>query len=389
MADKMEGVVPGSSLIDPGKYPVPIETIYVNNLEERVKIDTLREALTRVFKHYGPILDIIAKSSLKRKGQAFVVFDSEKASLEAVEEMDGFEMYGKAMKVRRAKTHSDETVKRKAPDMFEDHKRKRLMLKDFKRAEEDAKAAANPVAAEKPRAAKTGAAAIPDEYVRPNKTLFLQNIPRDVTEETLTEIFERYEGFKEVRLVSVRSVAFAEFENEQFAITAKEGAVNIRIGAENKLMKVTYQRQANEAKQKWYDKIAWTPDACEAYWQVMGYLQSQRGYLVDVRQVELEKFREQGRLYKRMYECSEDDILIVLIGEHVLGLDNLLRGLLLLCFFLLCDPCSLFICSIILLLLGDFLQAVELFSVQLVELGVDVLDGVFGSGDNDVLTGRD
>lgn len=59
--------------------------------------------------------------------------------------------------------------------------------------------------------------------------------------------------------------------------------------------------RANEAKQKWYDKIAWTPDACEAYWQVMGYLQSQRGYLVDVRQVELEKFREQGRLYKRMY----------------------------------------------------------------------------------------
>ncbi|CBX93810.1 hypothetical protein LEMA_P034840.1 [Plenodomus lingam JN3] len=183
--------------------------------------------------------------------------------------MNGFEMYGKVMKVTRAKTHSDETVKRKAAELFDEHKRKRLMLKggllpfshppqlltsahtnpclaptDFKRAEEDAKAQANPtVAAEKPRTAKTGAAAVPDEYVRPNKTLFLQNIPRDVDEETLTNVFERFEGFKEVRLVSVRSVAFAEFENEQFAITAKEATANTPIGAEGKPMKVTYQRQ--------------------------------------------------------------------------------------------------------------------------------------------------
>ncbi|OAL04132.1 RNA-binding domain-containing protein [Phaeosphaeriaceae sp. SRC1lsM3a] len=241
MADKMEGIQMG---VDASKYPVPIETIYVNNLEERVKIDTMKQALTKVFQYYGPILDIIAKSSLKRKGQAFVVFDSEKSALEAVEEMNGFELYGKALKVSKAKTHSDETVKRKAADMFEEHKRKRLTLKDFKRAEEDAKAQANPVAAEKPRAQKTGAAVVPDEYVRPNKILFLQNIPHDVTEDDLTTIFEQYEGFKEVRYVSVRNVAFAEFDNEQFAITAKEATANMAVGADAKALKVTYQRQA-------------------------------------------------------------------------------------------------------------------------------------------------
>ncbi|KAF2645259.1 U2 small nuclear ribonucleoprotein B [Massarina eburnea CBS 473.64] len=242
MADKMDGVVSSGAFVDPSKYPVPIETIYVNNLEERVKIDTLKEALTAVFKAYGPILDIIAKSSLKRKGQAFIVFDSQKSCLDAVEEMTGFEMYGKAMKVAVAKTHSDETVKAKATDMFDEHKRKRLMLKDFKRAEEDAKAQANPAAAKKPPV-KTGAAVVPDEYVRPNKTLFLQNLPRDVDEESLSAIFERFEGFKEVRHVQVRGVAFAEFENEQFAITAKEATANTPIGAEGRQMKVTYQRQ--------------------------------------------------------------------------------------------------------------------------------------------------
>jgi RNA recognition motif-containing protein len=67
---------------------------------------------------------------LKRKGQAFIVFDSQKSALEAVEEMSGFEMYGKPMRVSMAKTHSDETVKRKAPEeLFEEHKRARLTLK--------------------------------------------------------------------------------------------------------------------------------------------------------------------------------------------------------------------------------------------------------------------
>ena len=89
----------------------------------------MKQALTAVFKHYGPILDIIVKKSLKRKGQAFVVFDSQQAALDAVEEMSGFEMYGRVMKVAKARTHSDETVIRKASAIFEEHKRKRLMLK--------------------------------------------------------------------------------------------------------------------------------------------------------------------------------------------------------------------------------------------------------------------
>jgi U2 small nuclear ribonucleoprotein B'' len=214
-----------------------------------------------VFKSFGPIVDIIAKNSLKRKGQAFVVFESEKAAVEAAEIINGFTLFGKEMRVSMAKTHSDETVKRKAADMFDEHKRKRLMQKgklfpmntpycqywlyvDFKRAEEDAKAQANPaVAAEKPRAPKTGAAAVPDEYVRPNKILFLQNIPRDVDADDLTTIFERFAGFKEVRLVSARAVAFAEFETEAHAISAKEATANTPVGAEGKPMKVTYQRQ--------------------------------------------------------------------------------------------------------------------------------------------------
>ncbi|KAF2019948.1 U2 small nuclear ribonucleo protein B [Aaosphaeria arxii CBS 175.79] len=239
--DKMEGVVSGP--VDPSRYPVPIETIYVNNLEERVKVETLKEALRAIFSHYGTIVDIIAKTSVKRKGQAFIVFDSQKSALEAVEEMTGFELYGKSMKVQMAKTHSDATIERKASDQLDQHKRERLTLKERKLAEEASKAKKLPHPADKPRIPKTGAAAIPDEYVRPNKVLFLQNIPKDVDADDLTAIFEAFPGFKEVRFVAIRAVGFAEFENEQFAITAKEAMANKPVGAEGKIMKVTYQRQ--------------------------------------------------------------------------------------------------------------------------------------------------
>ena len=221
----------------------------------------MKAALTVIFEYYGEIVEIVAKSSLKRKGQAFVVFNSEKSCLDAVEDMDGFELFGKFIRVARAKTHSDETIKRKAPDMFEEHKRKRLTQKgmcyafylimcalrlqttDFKRAQEDAKAQANPAAtAEKPRAKPGAAALIPDEYVRPNKTLFVQNIPYETEESDLTAIFERFEGFKEVRYVKLRAVAFVEFENEQYSITAKEQTADARVGKDQKPLKVSYQR---------------------------------------------------------------------------------------------------------------------------------------------------
>jgi len=46
----------------------------------------------------------------------------------------------------------------------------------------------------------------------------------------------------------------------------------------------------------------------------------------------------------------------------------------------------LFLSRVLLLLVGDLFQAVEFFSVQLVELGIDVLDGVLCARDDYVLT---
>ncbi|GAM34349.1 hypothetical protein TCE0_015r01872 [Talaromyces pinophilus] len=243
----------------------PNPTVYVHNLEERVKIDDLKEALTEIFSEYGTILEIVAKKNLKAKGQAFIVFDNVESAQRAIEEVNGFDLLGKPMSLDFAKTRSDATVLREGgSDELEAHKRKRLAEKERKQAQEALEAQKKlkrpagvvPVPAETGRPAKaargtglkpsTGAAAavIPDEYLPPNKILFLRELPEDADADMLSSIFGRFEGFREVRLVPGRKgIAFVEYENETGAISAKEATSGMPMGPNAKPIRVTYQRQ--------------------------------------------------------------------------------------------------------------------------------------------------
>lgn len=101
-----------------------------SNLEESVKIPQLKESLTELFSEYGEIIDIVAKTNLKAKGQAFIVFSDVESAQKAIEEISDFELFGKPMKLQFAKTRSDATVKRSGDeDEFESHKRRRLAEK--------------------------------------------------------------------------------------------------------------------------------------------------------------------------------------------------------------------------------------------------------------------
>ncbi|RYO79526.1 hypothetical protein DL766_000287 [Monosporascus sp. MC13-8B] len=241
----------------------PISTVYVRNLEERVKPDALKSALTAVFSEYGNIIDIVIKTNLKAKGQAFVVFDKPESAHQAIEEVQGFELFEKPMQIALARTRSDATVKSTGSEQeFEQHQRRRLAEKERKKAaeaQEEQKRLKRPgavPAAEANRPAKaargpglkpTGPAAnavVPDEYLPPNKILFVQNLPDDYDIEALTGIFGRFEGFREVRLVPGRKgIAFIEYEAEAGAITAKENTAGMALADGTKFMKVTYQRQ--------------------------------------------------------------------------------------------------------------------------------------------------
>lgn len=235
-------------------------TVYVTNLNDRVKLPNLEEGLREIFSEYGEILQIVAKANVKAKGQAFIVFDNPDSAASAIEDVNGFEIFDKPMVCAFARSKSDVTVEREGTsEELEAHQRHRLAEKERKKAVEEKEAAKlkrpaptdNPQGGVQPAAKKglksTGgskAGVIPDEYLPPNRILFLQNLPKDADEEDLSEIFGRFEGFKEVRVPpGDRGIGFVEYEAEQGAITAKEHTANMNLGGHPNKIKVTFQRK--------------------------------------------------------------------------------------------------------------------------------------------------
>jgi len=243
----------------------PSSTVYVKNLEERIKVDQLKEALTEIFSEYGNIIDLVAKKNLKAKGQAFVVFENPDDAAKAIEEINGFELFDKPMQLDFARTRSDATVlKQEGEPGLEKWKRARLAEKERKQALEATQQklkrpapiagaveatglSARPAKAVKGAGLKSSganaAAIVPDEYLPPNKILFIRDLPDSYDADGLSRIFSRFEGFKEVRMVPGRKgIAFVEYEAEAGAISAKEATAGMQLGDEGKGIRVTYQR---------------------------------------------------------------------------------------------------------------------------------------------------
>ncbi|KAF2765363.1 small nuclear ribonucleoprotein U1a [Teratosphaeria nubilosa] len=231
----------------------PNATVYIRNLDENIKIPTLVDTLRPLFEEYGNVVDIIAKKSLKRKGQAFIVYDSADSAQEAIDELQGFDLLGQQMRLEFAKSRSDATVLREdGEEGLEKHKQQRLAEKERKQAAEAAaaaqlakqKRAADSNLAERPaKSSKPSAATgvVPEEYLPPNKILLLRDVPESYGKDMLGIIFGRFPGFKEVRMVPTRvGIAFVEYEDETGAIAAKEALSGQKLGDQE--VKITYQR---------------------------------------------------------------------------------------------------------------------------------------------------
>ena len=224
------------------------------------------EDLRELFEEYGTIVDIIAKKNIKAKGQAFIVYDSVESAQEALDELQGFELHGREIELAFAKTRSDATVKREDGDEgLETHKRHRLAEKGalnrahqlctlpadtiaerkqaLEAAQKPAKRPATDALAERPaKTAKPAAMSAGDEYLPPNKILYLRELPEDYGKDNLAAIFGRFPGFKEVRTVPGRkTIAFVEYEAEEGAIAAKERTAGMTLG--EKAISVTFQKK--------------------------------------------------------------------------------------------------------------------------------------------------
>lgn len=57
----------------------------------------LKQSLSALFSTYGSVLSITAHGNLRMRGQAFVAFDDSEIAAKAIQEVNGFPLYGKAM----------------------------------------------------------------------------------------------------------------------------------------------------------------------------------------------------------------------------------------------------------------------------------------------------
>ena len=196
----------------------PNHTIYINNLNEKIKKDDLKKSLYAIFTQFGQILDIVALKTMKMRGQAFVIFKEISSATNAMRSMQGFPFYDKPMRINYSKTDSDMIAKIKGT--FQERPKKtpgEAKKKSSKKSKVGGTAGAV--------AAQGGVDNAP-----PNQILFLTNLPGETNEMMLSMLFNQFPGFKEVRLVPGRSdIAFVEFENEMQSAAARDALQGFKI----------------------------------------------------------------------------------------------------------------------------------------------------------------
>lgn len=242
----------------------PNQTLYVNNLNDKINVETLKKSLREVFAAFGGIIDIIAMKSLKRRGQAWIIFKEPSSATNALKSLQGFPFYNKPMRINYARTKSD--VVAKADGTYVERPKKIVKREDLRKGNKTSTPAPAPVAQEikKPAAPAPSQKSIQDRIgwnpqqtpnapkapmmkvvggvAEPNRTLFVENLPPEATDTMLSMLFRQYPGFQEVRLIPGRNVAFADYQNEYQAGMALSGLQGFAMTPEVKLS-LTYARK--------------------------------------------------------------------------------------------------------------------------------------------------
>ncbi|KAG0485840.1 hypothetical protein HPP92_009919 [Vanilla planifolia] len=226
----------------------PNQTIYIKNLNEKVKKEELKRSLYALFSQYGRILDVVALKTDKLRGQAWVVFSEVTAASNAVRQMQSFPFYDKPMRIQYAKTKSDCVAKVDGTYAPREKKKKQEeKAAEKRRKAEDAHQAAS--AANGPAVQNNGVHAASrqgrttQEAVPPNNILFIQNLPHETTSMMLQILFQQYPGFREVRMIDSKpGIAFVEFSDDVHSSVGMQALQGFKITPHNP-MAIAYAKK--------------------------------------------------------------------------------------------------------------------------------------------------
>eukprot|EP00462_Mataza_sp_D1_P020757 CAMPEP_0175139408 /NCGR_PEP_ID=MMETSP0087-20121206/10883_1 /TAXON_ID=136419 /ORGANISM="Unknown Unknown, Strain D1" /LENGTH=228 /DNA_ID=CAMNT_0016422409 /DNA_START=41 /DNA_END=727 /DNA_ORIENTATION=+ len=221
----------------------PNPTIYLSNLNEKLKKDVLKQQLYLMFSTFGNVLEIHVYRTDKLRGQAWVVYDSLAGATKALRESQGFEFFGKSIKASYAKKKSD--IFAKLDGTYKPKKFNKLGAKEEPEPEKkEPKKADRKMERIVPKAFNQVSSTTKEvEENPPNRILFLENLPEETETMMLAVLFQQYTGYKEARLIDGKpGIAFVEFSDSYQATTAKDSLQGFLI-TPTRSMKISFARQ--------------------------------------------------------------------------------------------------------------------------------------------------
>ncbi|GMF26677.1 unnamed protein product [Phytophthora lilii] len=161
----------------------PNHTLYLNNLNDKIKAERMKASLYASLSQHGKILEIVMGRARRLRGQAWVTFDDVPSASNALRAVNGSVLFDKPVVAHFAKEKADVIARREG-----------CFVPREKRKREPKPAAPHP--APKKQAGQNGAAAAPPAQNVPNKILFLQELPESCNKDMLAVLFKQYQGFK-------------------------------------------------------------------------------------------------------------------------------------------------------------------------------------------------
>ncbi|EKE40055.1 hypothetical protein ENUP19_0180G0031 [Entamoeba nuttalli] len=205
---------------------IPVScTLYINNLDQSIKPNRIRDSLNTVFGAYGNVLQVCVRKSLKMRGQAFVIYDTKESAQFAMESLQNHELFDRPMHINYSKVESDIIVKNQGKEITRERKPKQIKVQIEKTLEHEE----SPINQDTEKKESNETKLPPNSPTKyTNNRLFIKSVPQSVSKQRLEELFKQQEGFVEVRYIVIKgnAVAFIEFKDE----TSSEKAMQKGIG---------------------------------------------------------------------------------------------------------------------------------------------------------------
>ena len=214
----------------------PKATLYVKNIDWKIKKGLLRRALYALFSRHGKVIEIVALRKDGLRGQAFVVMDSAQAATSALQAEQGFTFFGEDLVIDYAKETSDRIARREGTYVPKAKRQKKSADAAGAPSDKDPSdpAPSQQATQEEPEQSAPSNEEESDSGAPPSRYLLADGLPPECNNLMLEMLFRQYAGFKEVRTPR-QGLFFIEFEDEAHATVAKQGLDGFLITATQKL----------------------------------------------------------------------------------------------------------------------------------------------------------